>query len=76
LIPLAIFTISFGISLLLAHGVIPSLVETGEAPQKAARLRPLFYMAALVSLAAVAVFLGMAVHFSDVISRFYDRWWY
>ena len=67
--------VGFALAFLLAHAIVPSLLETGEIPEKARRARPLIYLGAMVSLALVAFFLTSATNLSDVMENFYDRWW-
>ncbi len=48
--------VAMAVSFLLAHAIIPSLVGTRDLPQGFARLRPVFYVSAVVSL-LLALFL-------------------
>ena len=64
-------------ALLLAHGVIPSLVASHDVPPGAAKLRPVFYavfaVALGVGLLALARTLQLAALFE---SGFYPRFGY
>ena len=48
--------VAVAVSFLLAHAIIPSLVGTRDLPQGFAKLRPVFYAAAIISL-LLALFL-------------------
>ena len=80
LILFVIFIIGFGMNLLLAHAILPSLFITGELPakisEKVPQLRRALYMAALGSLIVAIVFLGLTIAATAVIGDFYERWWF
>ena len=65
----------FVVSFLIAHAIIPSLVDSGQLPPRLARLRPLFYLNALgILVTALVVFLLLVINI-DVIGRIWGRWW-
>ena len=61
---------------LLGHAIIPSLVESQDAPRSLSALRwvayPISATALLLMLYAVLRALGLA---GDVMQRLYPRWW-
>ena len=67
--------IGFASNFLIAHAIIPSLVDSGQLPTRIARLRPLFYLGALSILAVAVVVLVLAITSADVAGRILDRWW-
>jgi len=63
----------FGLTLLTAHALIPSLVITGHLPESAQRLRvPLTGFAALVFAAGVVIFV-LVVNTALDVRQIYDR---
>lgn len=69
------FIIGFAFNFLLAHAVIPSLVDSGQLPARIARLRPLFYLSALGSLTAALLFAVLTAVNADVTQLVLKRWW-
>ena len=69
------FIIAVAFNFLIAHAIIPSLVDSGQLPARVARLRPLFYLGALSLLALAAVFLVLTLMNADVLGRVWPRWW-
>jgi hypothetical protein len=66
--------ITFALSMLTAHAVIPSLVSTGHLPASASRLRmPLTGFAFLVFIAAVVV-LVLGINSTLDLEKFWDRY--
>ena len=65
----------FGFSFLVAHAVIPSLVATGDLPQRFMKMRRLAYGLALVTFVVAMVFLSFAVADTELLGDVYDRWW-
>lgn len=70
-----ISAVGFGFAFLMAHAIVPSLLETGELPKRARRARPSLYLGAIIALALAAFFLASATGLSNVIENFYSRWW-
>lgn len=65
--------ITFAITMLTAHALIPSLVITGHLPESAQRLRvPLTGFAALV-LAAGVVIMVLVISSALDVEQIYDR---
>lgn len=67
--------IVLGASLLLGHGVIPSLIQSGELPPAFGRLRPLFYGLVLVAAAGAILFLSNFLGIMRLILDLYPRQW-
>ena len=66
--------LSFALTLLTAHALIPSLVITGHIPASANRLKiPLTGFALLVFAAAV-VMLVLGIERTLDLEKFWDRW--
>ena len=69
------FIIGFAFNLLIAHAIIPSLVGSGQIPERIAKLRPVFYLASagilVFALAALVIFLVQV----DVVADVLNRWW-
>lgn len=68
-------TIVFAANLLLAHGMIPSLVSTRQLPQRAMRVRPVLYVIALIFLVGAIVCLANIVTNLTVMFDLYDKVW-
>lgn len=70
-LPLAVI---LGGSLLLSLAVNPSLVSTGELPQRTERLRlPLYAVALISGVALIAVLVATALA-AGIIGDFWPRW--
>lgn len=65
----------FAISILVGFGIIPSLVNSKELPEKAQRIRPLLYLSAVGALAGFVAILFVARDLARVIEETYLRWW-
>jgi len=65
--------VTFGLTLLTAHAVIPSMVNTGQLPESTQKLRiPLTGIAALLFVAA-AVILILGINAQLDVKAIYDR---
>ena len=65
--------ITFAITMLTAHAIIPSLVNTGHLPESTQRLRlPLTAFAALVFVAGVVI-LVFGINATLDVRQVYDR---
>ena len=65
--------ITFGLTMLTAHGIIPSLVNTGHLPESTLRFRaPLTGFAALVFVAGVVI-LVFGINATLDVRQVYDR---
>jgi hypothetical protein len=67
--------VTFAVTMLTAHAIIPSLISTGHLPRSAGLLRFSLTVTALVILAFALTVLSMAVNMAYVIETFYDRFW-
>jgi hypothetical protein len=63
-------------SLLIAHGLIPSLVASGELrDSRIQKLRPVFYGTATLSFVLVIVVLVIGIPWIELVNGVYGRWW-
>ena len=69
------FIISFALTMLTAHAIIPSLVSSGHLDRSAGLLRFSLTVAALVFLAYALTVLSFAVNLAYVLESIYDRFW-
>ena len=67
--------VAFAFTFLTAHALIPSLVSTGQLPERASKLRPPMYGACVLILAVAGLFLALVVDKSYLLERFWDRFW-
>ena len=66
--------LTFAFTILTAHALIPSLINTGHIPTSVGRLRiPLTFFAALVFLAAVFMMV-LTINKTLDLAKFWDRW--
>ena len=66
---------SFSGNMLVAHAIIPSLVESGSVSKSWSKFRIPFYFLGFVSASA---YIGLAVYsvmIGDVISNFWNDYW-
>lgn len=66
---------TFGIVMLTAHAVIPSLISTRQVPQSANLLRFSLTVAGLGILVIAIILLIFTIEVARVIEIFYDRHW-
>ena len=65
--------VTFGLTLLTAHAVIPSLVNTGQLPESAQKLRiPLTSVAGLLFVVAVVILI-LGINAQIDVKAIYDR---
>ncbi len=65
--------LTFGLTLLTAHAIIPSMVSTGQLPESTQKLRiPLTGFAVLLFAAGVVI-LVLAINAQLDVSAIYDR---
>ena len=65
--------VAFGLTLLVAHAVIPSMVSTGQLPESTQKLRvPLTGVAALLFVAG-AIILPLGINAQLDVKAIYDR---
>ncbi len=66
--------LTFALSMLTVHAIIPSLIITGQLPPSASRLKvPLTGFAFLVLIAAVVI-LAFGMNQTLDLEKFWDRW--
>ncbi len=66
--------VTFALSMLTAHAIIPSLIITGHLPPSASRLKaPLTGFAILVLIAAIVI-LAFGMNQTLNLEKFWDRW--
>lgn len=66
--------LTFALTILTAHAIIPSLISTGHLPQSANRLRlPLTGFALLVLVGAVVIMV-FAINKTLDVEKFWDRY--
>ena len=74
-----IFVVIFAAFMLMAHAVIPSLLETGHIPEGfrsiVRKQRVPMYLGALLALGGVCVWLAFATDSAHEIERFWSRDW-
>ena len=64
---------TFAVTMLTAHGLIPSAVSTGHLPANASKLRIPLTLLALVFLAAAIVILVLGINQTLDVRNFWDR---
>ena len=63
-------------SLLIAHGLIPSLVASGDLRDpRIQKLRPVFYGVAAFSFVLVIAVLVVGISWIELVTGVYERWW-
>ena len=67
--------IVFAASLLVAHVLIPSLVESGHLPERYLRFRTSLYTVGIVFFGGAMYLIARAAGLAEVIGTFYERWW-
>ena len=65
--------LAFGLTLLTAHAIIPSLVNTGQLPESTQKLRPVLTLFAAGLFAAGVVILVLVINAQLDVSDIYDR---
>jgi hypothetical protein len=69
--------LGFAGSMLIAHGLIPSLAATRDIRDpRILRLRSAFYGAAALSLVLMIVILAVVVSRLELLADIYERWWF
>ncbi|MCH9017325.1 MAG: hypothetical protein J4N67_03230 [Chloroflexi bacterium] len=66
--------VTFGITLLIAHAIIPSLVNTGHLPESTQKLRVPLTGFAVLLFAAGTVILILGVNATLDVGAIYNRW--
>lgn len=67
--------VGMAVSFLLAHAIIPSLVGTQDLPQGFAKLRPVFYGAAILALLLALFLYYMTWETVSIYLEVYPRKW-
>ena len=66
--------VTFVVTMVVAHAVLPSLAMTGHLPESVLRLRTPLTGFALVALAVAIVFLVQAIIQTLTVENFWDRY--
>ena len=66
--------VTFVLTMVVAHAILPSLVLTGHLPRTVLRLRTPMTGFALVVLAAAIVILVLAINQTLTVENFWDRY--
>ena len=70
------FVVLFAANMLVGYIFIPSLVASFHLPSVAQKVRPLFYLVAVISLAFAVFELDQVIELSKVVlSSFWDDYW-
>lgn len=69
------FAIVAGFSLLTAHAIISSLVDTNTIPARWTNLRPVFYFVGIVAVIGVIACFVLAAINMDWLDVRYSRYW-
>jgi len=69
------FALVAGSSLLTAHAIIPSIVDTKTVAAKWSRLRAPLYVVGIICFMGIFASLYMASEYTDFLHRMYSRWW-
>lgn len=64
-----------GTSLMTAHALIPSAVETSTISGRWLKMRPVFYLVGIAGLVGIGAFLFLAATETDWIRESYPRFW-
>ena len=64
-----------GTSLVTAHAIIPSAVETNSISNRWLTIRPVFYIVGLAGLVGIGLFLFLAASETDWVREMYPRFW-
>ena len=68
--------IVFSLSMLAAHALIPSLVNSGHLPEEYGKIRPVFYLIAFAAFLGVISYLAfVGVNAERSFGEIYSRWW-
>ena len=65
--------VTFALTVLTAHAIIPSLISTGHLPSTAQRWRPPLTAFALVVLVAAVVLMVLVISSVLSVTKFWDR---
>lgn len=66
--------LTFALTMLTAHALIPSLISTGHIPASAGRLKLPLTLFAFGVLVAAVVMMVLAINRTLDLEKFWDRW--
>ena len=69
------FAVGAGPSLLTAHAIIPSVIDTKTVPAKWAKFRAPLYAVGVTSIIGILFALFMASQHTNFLLDMYSRWW-
>ncbi|MGY8881214.1 MAG: hypothetical protein ACKVJL_02155 [Dehalococcoidia bacterium] len=69
------FAFVAGPSLLTAHAIIPSVVDTKTVAAKWTKIRAPLYVIGIICVVGIFASLFMASENTDFLQRIYSRWW-
>jgi hypothetical protein len=69
------FAVVAGPSLLTAHAIIPSVIDTKSVGAKWSKLRAPLYVTGVVCVVGIFASLYMASENVEFLERIYSRWW-
>ena len=69
------FALIAGPSLLPAHAILPSVIDTKTVPARWARFRAPLYVVGITCVAGIFFALFMASQNTDFLHDMYSRWW-
>ena len=65
----------FGTNMMVGHILIPSLIDSAHLPERAQKVRPIFYVAAVASIAIAVVVFVQVIQDAEVLERFWSNYW-
>ena len=69
----AFMWVTFALSMLFAHGIVPSLLTSGHIPARFQKVRPILYTVALIGFLGAIFFIGTVIANLTTIYGIYDR---
>ena len=69
------FALISGPSLLTAHAIIPSFIDTKTVPAKWSKLRAPLYVVGIICFIGIFASFYMASENTDFLHGIYSRWW-
>ncbi len=70
-----LFIVLFSANMILGHNVIPSLVASKDIPVVLNRIRPAFYLIAVVCFIVAMVLLTAVISEAAVLRRIWEDYW-
>ena len=71
-----LFAIVIAFDWMIAHALIPSLVESNHIPRSVNKVRPFFYFVSVAAAVGLIVFLASRIELLQVLTEIYDHRWY